>query len=442
MFGLVDCNNFYVSCERVFQPWLKNRPVVVLSNNDGCVVARSQEVKDLGIPMGVPFFKIKDIVNKYNIHYFSSNYTLYADMSSRVMEILKEMAPKVEVYSIDEAFLDLRGIPEHKLLEFGCQLKRRIWQWTGIPVSIGFGPTKTLAKVATHFAKKRQSCCQDQGLEKVGREACEAANSVYLLCDLRKIRNCLENLKIGDIWGIGRQYERKLQARGIHNAWQFREAPSGWIKKEFTVMGLRTQLELRGIPCYEVEIMPPSPKSIISSRSFGKGVTAKRELEEAMVQYLSVASQKLRRKEHLAKYLTIFLASTTFEKGGFRSWSTTHILYQPTASIVELVKEGKKALGEIYRPYETYRKVGVVLTGLVPEKGLQRNLWEEAYSQKRDKKLMKVLDKINERWGKNTLYLASSGLGGKGASLPWQMRRSHLSPRYTTSWKELLAVKA
>jgi len=418
MLALADCNSFYASCERVFDPRLRDRPVVVLSNNDGCVVTRSSEAKALGIAVGVPFFQIRDLVKRHGIIVRSSNYTLYGDLSARVMAVLGRFTPHLEVYSIDEAFLDLGGIPDDRLVDFGRTIRRTVLRWTGIPVSIGIGPTKTLAKVANHLAKNAP-----------------AAEGVWSLADPREQTVVLARLDVQDIWGIGARLAVRLKRAGITTAWDLREASLSHVRRLVGVVGERTALELGGLPCIGLEEAPPPAKSIVRSRSFGRPVERREELEEAVATHATRAAEKLRLHRRVAGMLSVFVATSRFLEKPYANLATVP-LYPPTDDTTRLIHAALAALRLIFREGFKYQKAGVMLTGLEPRAGLTESLFVQ-YDRDRSARLMAAVDGVNHRLGPDTLRFAAAGF-----ARPWHMRREHASPCYTTRWDELPTVKA
>ena len=421
IFALVDCNNFYASCERVFAPRLRKRPVVVLSNNDGCVVARSNEAKALGIPMGTPVFKCRKVIEKNHVAVFSSNYTLYGDMSARVMETLHRFTPDVEVYSIDEAFVNLQGLSRYAPEKIGRRIRRTVPQWTGIPVSIGIGRTRTLAKVANRFAKKDP-----------------ALNGVMDISDHHDISALLKKTAVEDIWGIGRQYSRVLNNHGIRTAHQLSQAADRWIRRHLHVTGLRTVMELRGISCIPMEEAPPPKKAICSSRSFGKPVTSLCELREAASSYVARAALKMRNQDSMASCVQVYLTTNVFsKKDPIYTNGITIPLARPTAHTPELAACALKGLERIFRAGYQYKKVWILLTGFVPVSEFQPELFTPSYPNSRHHGLMKTMDHINRRMGTDTLYFA-----GAGRAREWRMKRARLSAGFTTDWNEIPTVKA
>jgi DNA polymerase V len=415
LFALVDCNNFYVSCERVFQPSLEGVPVLVLSNNDGCAVARSNEVKALGVKMGTPFFQIRDIIERHQVRVFSSNYTLYGDMSRRVHETLAEMAPAAEEYSIDESFLRLDGIAD--VLAHARHIRQTVRQWTGIPVSVGIGQTKTLAKVANHIAKKQPQ-----------------HGGVFMLPE--NPDEVLSQFQLTDIWGIGGAYARKLLQQGFRSALDLKRAPDAFIKQEMTIVGLRLVHELRGISCLSLEEMEPQRKSICCSRSFGRAVEGLPELREAVAAYISRAAEKLRRRQLAASYLSVFIRTNQFNADAKYAGGKGATISPASNDTLTLNHMAQRLLASIYRQGFRYWKAGVLLDGLGHEDKTQADLFSEGDTP-RSKALMKAMDAVNSRYGRGTLHVA-----GQGIRQRWQMRREKLTPRYTTCWDELLTVKA
>jgi DNA polymerase V len=419
MFGLVDCNNFYVSCERLFRPDLANRPVVVLSNNDGCIISRSNEAKVLGIGMGTPYFKQEPLIRKNRVAVFSSNYPLYGDISQRVMEVLMHLEPEVEIYSIDEAFI---RFPPGKYCDLEKQLKlmkAAVQKYTGIPVSIGLGPTKTLAKIANRFAKKDPS-----------------ETGVFAITDRQQLNNLLTTVDIADIWGIGRRHDARLKRQGIHTAQELQNCADAWIRGQLTVTGLRTVMELRGIPCITLEKAAPSKKSICTSRSFGQAVETLADLQEAVATYTAQAAYKLRESGLRTTVLDVFVRTNSFKKEEPQYCNRrTLILPTPSAHTGTLIKFALTSLRAIYQSGYRYQKAGVLLSGLVPENYEQLSLFD--IPTPRTTSLMKAVDRINKRWGRNTIQAAAAGLAKR-----WRFRQLKKSPAYTTRWSDLPTVKA
>lgn len=415
VFALADCNNFYASCERVFDPALRDRPVVVLSNNDGCVIARSREAKELGVAMGSPYFKCADMLKRMDVAVFSSNYALYGDMSSRVMNVLGRFAPAIEVYSIDEAFLDFSGL-EGKRWSLASELRRTVLQWTGIPISIGIGPTKTLAKAANRLAKKDPGC---QGV----LDACDPAVAAAMLAEL----------PVEDVWGIGRRHAKRLHARGVGTALDFRELPNLWVKSRMGVTGLQTLLELRGTACLGLEKAPPPKKSIVCSRSFGRPVTSISELRESLAEYASRAGEKLRRQGSVASGLQVFIQTSRFLDGGQRHAASLGLpLIPATCRTERIMKKAHIILERIFKPGYKYNKSGVMLYGLEQEQNRRLNLLESFDGGPGGGALMRAVDAANRHWGRNTVRYAACGMDSS-----WKMRRNMCSAHFTTRWDEL-----
>ena len=417
IFALVDCNNFYVSCERLFNPKLAHRPVVVLSNNDGCIIARSNEAKALGISMGTPYFKAKNFLKRRRVKVFSSNYPLYGDLSWRVMFTLQQLEPEVETYSIDEAFLRLPPDSGLDLDLLARHIRATVKQHTGIPVSIGLGSTKTLAKIANRFAKKNPEY-----------------NGVLDLTSADP-DPFLARCEITEVWGIGRRHGERLRERGVHTALDLAGRDDGWIRKQLTVTGLRTAMELRGISCISLE-KEGKKKSISSSKSFGYQVEKLSELKEALATYITQAAVKLRLQQSATNCLQVYLTTNRFnKKRSFYAASETINLAEPTADTSILIKHGLAGLQKIHRPGLRYQKCGVVLSNLVPAENRQLHLFCKP-GKSRDE-LMEAIDGINARWGRHTIQYAAAGL-----SKPWQHRQEKKSPAYTTKWRDLPVVKA
>lgn len=416
--ALVDCNNFYASCERVFNPKLQGKPVVVLSNNDGVIVAASNEAKKLGLAWQ-PYFKVRDIIEKYDVQVFSSNYALYGDMSHRVMTVLERFTPDVEVYSIDEAFLSFAGFDESKLTEYCRKIKETVARWTGIPVSIGIARTKTLAKLANKRAKKNPSY-----------------GGVLNLIDNHDFVHHLKETDVSDVWGVGKQYTNLLYRNGIKTAYDLSRANHKWIKKHMTVMGLRTVYELNGIPCISMEYEPPSKKAIVSSRSFGKPVTQIEDIKEAVSTYTSRAAVKMRLQKSAAKLLTVFLRTNPFKDTPQYHNGCLVELPVPTDSTSELISYAMKAVEQIFKAGYEYNKASVMLTGFVPYDRSQLSLFDTENRIKMAK-ITEIMDKINKEMGADVLFYASCGIERQ-----WQMHRDMKSPHYTTKWEDLPNVNA
>ena len=415
--GLVDCNSFYVSCERLFNPKIKRKPVVVLSNNDGCIISRSNEAKALGIKMGEPYFKAKDIIIKNNVNVFSSNYSLYGDLSRRVMRTLKRFNSDIEIYSIDEAFMDLSNFSDKEVEEVGKEIRSTVLKWTGIPTSIGIAKTKTLSKVANHIAKKT----------KVG---------VTSLIGIENLDPILEKVEINDVWGVGRQLTKFYQKNGIYNAKQLKNKSNTWIKKCSNVLSSRTAMELRGIPCIELEKTTSKRKSCVVSRSFGKRVENFQELKEAVASYCLNASEKLRSENLVAKALTVFVRTSPFQRSfGYYSNSKTIDFPVATNNSIETVKTAVSILQDIYKNGYRYQKAGVMFSGLSNEDN-KNNLFACEKDEKINR-LMRSIDKTNYRFGRSTLSVASAGIRKK-----WFMKREHSSKIDTADFYCIPTIKA
>lgn len=415
--ALIDCNNFYVSCERLFQPKLIGRPVVVLSNNDGCVVSRSNEAKAIGIEMGVPLFHIKKEVEKHGIAVYSSNYTLYGDLSSRVHEAIGNFSSEIENYSIDEAFVKLEVNRYSKpMFDTGIEIRESIRRKTGIPTSIGIGPTKTLAKVAAKVAKKT-----DDG--------------VFDICDAKVCDEILNRTHVVDIWGINVRTAKKLQKYGIKTAKQLRDMDLRTGRKELTVVGARLIEELRGHSCLGLEMIEPVKKTICCSRSFAAEVKTKSEMIESVINHLSTAAEKMRKQHLVTNAVSLFIETNLFKERGLYSNSVTHKV-NATDSTRELIAVAIRMLDAIYKPGFGYRKSGVILLGLQPATSETRRLFEEE-RYLRDKGLMATLDTINQKYGRSTVRFGMPSKHHRS----WQMARNHLSPRYTTDIKQILRVR-
>ena len=415
MIALVDCNNFYVSCERVFNPQLRRRPVIVLSNNDGCVVARSEEAKAVGIKMGIPFFQIENLIERENVAVFSSNYCLYGDMSARVMEALNLFSPETENYSIDEAFLNLKT-RNRSLFAKGRRIREKIYRWTGLPVSVGIAPNKTLAKIANSIAKKTDS-------------------GVFGLIDERIKNDVLRQTAVIDVWGIGSRSAKKLVDLGIKNAFDLKNLDRRQARKLLSVVGARVVEELGGKTCLPLELTPPDKKSITCSRSFCLPVEHPEILSEALNDYLSRAAERMRKQNLAANAVTVFLATDRFAKTEQYSNSLTIELANPSNSTRELKDWARQALIRIYKSGFQDKKVGVVLQGLQPESSESIRLYNEP-DYAGDKRLMEAIDKISDRFGRNTIRF-----GVQRNKNCWQMRAEMKSQRYTTAIKEVLTIK-
>lgn len=419
IFALVDCNNFYVSCERVFNPKLAGKPVIVLSNNDGCAVARSNEAKELGFRFGIPVFEIQNVIEKHKIQVYSSNYALYGNMSQRVMETISTFTPDMEIYSIDEAFLDLSSFRHYNLTEYGRKIQSTVYKWTGIPVSVGIAETKTLAKIANRVAKKFK----------------QAAGVLDLTASPHQDR-ALEITKVEDVWGIGRRYAEFLIKNSINNALQLRNANINLIKAKMGVVGTRMLQELRGVSCYSLEKSPPTKKGITVSRSFKKEIKDLDDLNEAVAAYVSRGAEKLRTENSAAGVLMVFLMTNRFKKERFYFNLETINLPVPTNDTSELIQYACEGLRAIYRKGHRYKRAGVMFKDLVWCGSIQAGLFD-VKDRKRSKKLMQSLDNINTKMGAGTLKYAAAGLGH---NQKWKTVFQRRSPAYTTNWNQLLEV--
>lgn len=421
MIAMVDCNSFYASCEQVFRPDLKGRPVAVLSNNDGCIIAKNKEAKALThINYREPLFKIKKILADNDVTLFSSNYTLYGDMSDRVMNILRDFSNAVEVYSIDESFVDLSGLEHLDLHVYGTQIKETVVKRTGIPVGVGIAPTKVLAKLANRLSKKIAHL-----------------NHVCVLDTEKKRLEALEWAETKDIWGLGKKHVERLANIGVFTALEFTQVPLSWVRKEMTVVGERLWRELRGESCIPFETLPRKKKAIGTAKSFGKKLSNLSQIEEACAYYISETSEVLRAQKCCATHLQIYL-TTNYHSAHDLQYAdkTTVALAVPTNNPFTLIQEGKKALGRLYKTGFRYKKVGVNLLGLVPEDTVQGNLF--AQTKATDKRLIKTFDAINHRYGKSTV---SAGLSGtRKSKKDWELIKEERSPRFTTQWDSLLEI--
>ena len=416
MIALADCNNFYASCERVFRPELCNKPVLVLSNNDGCVIARSNEAKALGIKMGVPAFKIKDIIHNNNVNVFSSNFTLYGDMSNRVMSIYADECNAIEIYSIDEAFINMSGIAN--LEEKAVSIRNKVKTWTGIPVSIGVSKTKTLAKIANHIAKKYKK------------------NGVFLLDGDALTKRALKFFPVEDIWGIGRQLSHFLHQRNIKSAWQLANCNDKWIRRHLTITGLKLVKELRGEICHPVGVAHPPKKNICTSRSFGIEVSNIDSLKESISFFAANCARKLRNQNTVCKKVSVFIKTNSF-KPNTKQYQGYQVLELPTSTsdTIEISNLALRGLKNIYRSGHVYKKAGVIVHDIGKIDQIQLNMFDRVDRSKRGN-LMTSYDAINSRMGRDTVRLAVQGFDRK-----WKMKQERLSPCYTTRMTELLEVK-
>ena len=419
MFALADCNNFFVSCERVFHPELRNKPVIVLSNNDGCAISRSNEAKALGIKMGAPLFQIKDLVARNHVAVFSSNFALYGDMSDRVQETLRQMAPAIEVYSIDEAFLDLRGMEGKDLEAFAREASARCLKHTGIPVSVGVAPTKTLAKIAS-------KCCKED----------PALRGGFFLSEKAAIEEVLKRFPIDDVWGIGRQHTARLKFFGVKTAFDFTRLPAEWIRQQMNITGWHTQQELLGFPCIDFAYTMPPKQQICVSRSFAKEIRDYNQLAEQISLFTSMVCEKLRKQKSVCHQVLVFLLTDRFKPNNIHPFESRMVTFPvATDSTLEINTRVLSCLSSFYHKGYGYKKGGVILTSLSPNQSVQLDLYDSTDRQKHTR-LMKTMDKINTQ--------IAPGLIGVGSQSPDGviMNRRHLSPQYTTRWSDILTVKA
>ena len=419
MYALVDCNNFYASCERVFQPHLNGKPIVILSNNDGCIISRSDEAKVLGIPMGAPEFKVRQELKEKNIHVFSSNYALYGDLSNRVMTILEGFTPHVEPYSIDEAFMNFGGmrIPDYQ--EYGLQMKTRIQKWLSIPVSIGFAETKALSKVANKIARKYP----------------EKTKGVYVIDSEEKRVKALKWTKIEDVWGIGYRLQKKTKTQNIKTAFDFIQPQhENWIKQEMGVVGLRLKSELEGKSVLEMEV-PTDKKTIAITRSFDGNITTLNEMTERVSTFATVCAEKLRKQKSCCHGVILYLRKDQYkiEKQRYNFYKLETIPFASNSSLT-ISNLAVKMLKEIFEEGAIYKKAGVIVTEIIPENQKQLHLFEE--ENPKHLKLMQVMDAFHKKTGERKIRL-----GNQDLQRTWKMKQNHLSKKYTTDIKEILEVK-
>lgn len=419
MLALVDCNNFYASCERLFDPSLNGKPVVVLSNNDGCAVARSAEAKALGVPMGAPWFKLQDLAKQHGIIAKSSNYALYANISNRVVEVLRSFSPSLEVYSIDESFLDLSGFSHLDLTAYGQQMRQRVRQWVGIPVGVGIASTKTLAKLANHYAKKREVF---GGVCHLGALSVAEQDQLF------------RETPIEEVWGVGRRLMERLNSLGIETVLELREADIQMLRKVFGVVLERTVRELRGTPCLALEEISPDKKQIICSRSFGYPITDLEQMNQALASYIGRAAEKLRAQGSAALTLSIWLETNPFKPVPQCNRSVTIPLPSPSDDTLQLTRVGLWAMKRLFREGFEYKKCGCMLGEIQPKGLVQDSLFETPV--RANSKAIAALDAINAKFGRGTLKSASEGF-----DKPWRMKRGMMSPAYTTNWAELMRVR-
>ena len=419
MYALVDCNNFYASCERVFQPQFVGKPVVILSNNDGCIISRSEEAKALGIPMGAPEFKVREQLQKNNINVFSSNYTLYGDLSKRVMNILRQFTPNVEDYSIDEAFLNFDGVSIDDYHDYGLQIRKRILKWLGLPVCVGIAPTKALSKVANRIAKKFP--------EKTG--------GVHVIDTDEKRIKALKWTKIGDVWGIGYRLTKKMKAVNINTAYDFIQPQyENFIKREMGVIGLRLRSELEGKPVLELEEALETKKSIAITRSFKTKLSNFDDLKERVSTFATVCAEKLRKQNSCCYSVNVFLAKDPHKTTGRTYFSRTETLSFATNSNLTISNLAIEILGKIYEPNQVYMKAGVIVTQLIPQDQKQLHLFEE--ENPKHQKLMEVIDQFHKKTGERKIRL-----GNQDLQHTWIMKQNHLSPNFTTNLNDIITVK-
>jgi DNA polymerase V len=413
--ALIDCNSFYVSCERLFNPKVNNKPVVVLSNNDGCVISRSTEAKKIGIKMGEPYFKVKKIVKKNNVHIFSSNYALYGDISRRVMKTLKSFSDKIEIYSIDEAFIDLSHIEEKEVENYGKEIRKRILKWTGIPTSVGISNTKTLSKVANHIAKKNKT------------------GVIYLK---ENIDESLKKFHVSNIWGVGKQLSKLYIKNGIDTAYELKNISNSWVKKSTNVLGAKTVMELRGISCINLETQETKRKSCCVSRSFGKKIASLEKLQESIATHCLNAAEKIRNDNQTTRSITIYIRTSPFDKNRkYYSNSITIDLPVATSNSLELVKTAIKGLKKIYKYGYFYQKAGIVLSKLREASENEFNLLAPIMENK-SQTLMKAIDFTNTKYGRNAISIAQAGINNT-----WKMRREHSSKIDTASFDSLPKIR-
>lgn len=429
VYAMIDCNNFYASCERVFDPSLNGKPIAILSNNDGCVIARSQEAKDAGIPMGAAAFKFRDEFKARNVAVRSSNYALYGDMSHRVMEILQQLTHEIEIYSIDEAFAKISANIHPDLTEYGHIIRKTIFKWTGLPVSVGIAASKTLAKIANHTAKTHPEF-----------------NGVLNLCEHSGTDIILEHTPLQEIWGIGRGLTLRLNRYGIHNALELKHTIQNktWVRKHLAVTGLRTVLELNGIPCIPFGEALPYRKGILTSRMFGKPLYELADIQEAVATYMSRAAEKLRSQNSVASVVYVVLIGDKYDnlKGKYK-YSSGFPLNVPTAHTPTLICITQKITESLFLTGTKYKKAGVMLTGIIPNSEVQMDLFAPQWFTNKQYRLMACIDSINTNHGRNKVAFAATGLHKKtGNSNRWEMNQNFLSRRYTTHWDELMVAKA
>ncbi len=419
VFALVDCNNFYASCERIFQPTLEGKPIAILSNNDGCVIARSNEAKALGLPMGAPAHKFASFFRQHNVRVFSSNYPLYGDMSQRVMDVLRQFTPEVEVYSIDEAFLHFEGFQHCDMEVYAQQMRKRVRKWTGMPVSIGLGPSKGLAKVANRVAKKFAG----------------KTNGVYVIDSEEKRVKALKWLPIADVWGIGRQHARRLAFSNVKTAYDFTQLSDEWVRKHMSVVGLRLKKDLEGTATIPMEMVPSPKKAIATTRSFESLITSYEEMRERISTYATLCAEKLRKQDSNCHAVYVFVRSNPFMPD-LPQYRNGILIPMPFASQSSLTvsKYALKGLERIYKNGIQYKKAGVMVTGIIPKNAQQLTLFDK--EDARHDALMQRIDHLHRKYGPHKIKLANQDL-----SRTFKMKQAHLSPRYTTDINDIITVK-
>ncbi|MEO7087228.1 MAG: Y-family DNA polymerase [Bacteroidia bacterium] len=417
MFALIDCNNFYASCERVFRPDLNGKPIVVLSNNDGCVIARSNEAKAIGVPMGAVAFEYEKIFAENNVQVFSANFALYGDMSHRVMNILGEYSPDMEIYSIDECFMNLHGFEKFNLQDYGNEMRKKVFQWTGIPISVGVAPTKALSKVANRIAKKYP----------------EKTKGVYIIDSEEKRIKALKWLKIEDVWGIGRQHSKRLNAHKVKTAYDFTQLDDQFVKKNLAIVGLRLKLDLQGIPTLDLEEAQPK-KNIATTRSFEKNYTELKQIQERVSTFAVSCAEKLRKQHSCCNSIMVFIHTNGHRKD-LPQYSRNIVIQLPfpTNSNIELSKFATQGLKHIFKQGYAYKKAGVIVQDFTPDTISQRNLFEN--SNQKHIPLMHAIDRMNTEFGQQKIRLAS-----QDQKRVWKMKQEKLSPRYTTNLSDIITI--
>ena len=417
MIALADCNNFYASCERVFNPALKNKPVIVLSNNDGCVIARSNEAKAIGIRMGEPVFKARELIEQNNVNVFSTNFALYGDMSKRVMSLLSSMSPDIEIYSIDEAFMDFSGIQD--CFKLGFEMRDTVARHTGIPISIGVAKTKTLAKVANYYVKHHTE------------------KDVCVLHDKNQIGDILKSMPVSKVWGIGSRYAKMLNSYGVKDAFDFISLDENWVLKKMTIMGLKIQRELKGDPCVSIDTNPSPKKNICTSRSFGVKVTEIQSLKESISSHAARCAEKLREQKGCARYISVIIKTNPFNKlDDYYCGYKTINFNVPTNDTMDIVGAAEILLDSIYKKGLVYKKSGVIVGDIIPQNQIQLNMFETDQNRIKRDSLNSAVDLINQSIGRNTVHIGSQGI-----ARVWQLKQEKLSPCYTTKWGDLLRVR-